>query len=61
MNNHTKPRRTPKKKLLSFEILLREDGTAVKKRSADAIDDYFITLDFNDLNNLIKYRWKNKW
>ncbi|MHC4453752.1 MAG: hypothetical protein ACYSWS_03540 [Planctomycetota bacterium] len=51
MNNHTKPRRTPKKKLLSFEILLREDGTAVKKRSADAIDDYFITLDFNDLNN----------
>ncbi len=36
-------------KLRSAELLLKEDGSVVRIRRAETIDDYFATLDFSDL------------
>jgi len=36
-------------KLRSAELLLREDGSVVQIRRAETADDYFSTLDFNEL------------
>jgi diaminopimelate decarboxylase len=36
-------------KLRSAELLLREDGSVVQIRRAETADDYFATLDFNQL------------
>ena len=36
-------------KLRSAELLLRPDGTVVQIRRAETVNDYFATLDFNDL------------
>jgi len=36
-------------KLRSAEILLREDGSFVQIRRAETVDDYFVTLDFDEL------------
>ena len=38
-------------KLKSAELLLRENGEVVQIRRAETIEDYFATLDFNDLKN----------
>ncbi|WP_440951701.1 diaminopimelate decarboxylase [Methanococcoides sp. FTZ1] len=38
-------------KLRSAELLLREDGTFVQIRRAETIDDYFVTLDMDGLEN----------
>ncbi|WP_292464220.1 diaminopimelate decarboxylase [Methanolobus sp.] len=38
-------------KLRSAEILLNEDGSFVKIRRAETVDDYFATLDFEGLEN----------
>ena len=42
-------------KLRSAEILLREDGSVVQIRRAEAVDDYFATLDFNALKKFRAY------
>jgi diaminopimelate decarboxylase len=39
-------------KLRSAEILLNEDGSFVQIRRAETVDDYFATLDFEDLGNI---------
>lgn len=36
-------------KLRSAELLLKEDGSVQKIRRAETVDDYFATLDFNEL------------
>jgi diaminopimelate decarboxylase len=36
-------------KLRSAELLLKEDGTVSLIRRAENIEDYFATLNFNDL------------
>ncbi len=36
-------------KLRSAELLLREDGEVVQIRRAETLEDYFITLNFNDI------------
>lgn len=38
-------------KLRSAELLLRENGEVIKIRREELVDDYFATLDFNQLNN----------
>ena len=38
-------------KLRSAELLLRNDGSVLKIRNAETVDDYFATLDFNGLNS----------
>ena len=38
-------------KLRSAELLLREDGSVVQIRRAETIEDYFATLDFEQLKN----------
>ena len=37
-------------KLRSSELLLREDGNVIKIRRAETVEDYFATLDFNQLD-----------
>jgi diaminopimelate decarboxylase len=36
-------------RLCSAELLLRDNGTVVLIRRAEAVDDYFTTLDFDAL------------
>ncbi|MBA4423427.1 MAG: diaminopimelate decarboxylase, partial [Syntrophus sp. (in: bacteria)] len=36
-------------KLRSSELLLREDGEVVEIRRAERVEDYFATLDFDQL------------
>ena len=36
-------------KLRSAELLLREDGSVVEIRRAETVDDYFATLNFEQL------------
>lgn len=38
-------------KLRSAELLLREDGSVMQIRRAETVEDYFSTLDFNNLKN----------
>jgi diaminopimelate decarboxylase len=38
-------------KLRSAELLLRENGEVVQIRRAEAVKDYFTTLDFNGLTS----------
>jgi len=38
-------------KLRSAELLLREDGSVLQIRRAETLDDYFATLDFEQINN----------
>ena len=38
-------------KLRSAELLLRQDGSVIKIRRAETVEDYFATLDFDDLKN----------
>ncbi len=38
-------------KLRSAELLLREDSSVVEIRRAETLDDYFATLDFNQIDN----------
>ena len=38
-------------KLRSSELLLRNDGSILKIRRAETVEDYFATLDFDDLKN----------
>jgi diaminopimelate decarboxylase len=38
-------------KLRSAELLFREDGSIVQIRRSETVDDYFATLDFDQLEN----------
>ena len=40
-------------KLRSAELLLRENGEVVPIRRAETIEDYFATVDFNELQNFV--------